>query len=48
MSPNNTDEAQGNAPAPNDANEVVFVPDAPSGLPVYFGGNVRAEVQHIT
>ena len=46
MSPNNTDEAQGNAPAPNDANEVVFVPDAPSGLPVYFGGNVRAEVQN--
>ena len=48
MSPYNTDEAQGNAPAPNDANEVVFIPDAPSGLPVYFGGNVRAEVQHIT
>lgn len=40
MSPNN----QGNAPAENEDNEVVFVPDAPSGLPVYFGGNVRAEV----
>jgi len=46
MSTNNSDEPQGNAPVPNDANEVVFVPDAPSGLPVYFGGNVRAEVQH--
>ena len=47
MSPNNTDEPQGNAPPPDDADEVVFVPDAPSGLPVYFGGNVRAEVQHV-
>ena len=47
MSTNNTDEHQGNAPSPDDADEVVFVPDAPSGLPVYFGGNVRAEVQHV-
>ena len=46
MSTNNTDEHQGNAPSPGDADEVVFVPDAPSGLPVYFGGNVRVEVQH--
>jgi hypothetical protein len=37
-----------NTPSPDDADEVVFVPDAPSGLPVYFGGNVRAEVQHVT
>ena len=48
MSTNNTDEHQGNAPSPGDLDEVVFVPDAPSGLPVYFGGNVRAEVQHVT
>jgi len=48
MSTNNTDEHHGNTPSPDDADEVVFVPDAPSGLPVYFGGNVRAEVQHVT
>ena len=48
MSTNNTDEQHGNTPSPDDADEVVFVPDAPSGLPVYFGGNVRAEVQHVT
>ena len=46
MSPNNQDENQGNTPPENEADEVVFVPDAPSGLPVYFGGNVRAEVVH--
>jgi hypothetical protein len=48
MCTNNTDEHHGNTPSPDDADEVVFVPDAPSGLPVYFGGNVRAEVQHVT
>ena len=48
MSTNNTDEQHDNTPSPDDADEVVFVPDAPSGLPVYFGGNVRAEVQHVT
>lgn len=48
MSTNNTDEHHGNTPSPDDADEVVFVPDVPSGLPVYFGGNVRAEVQHVT
>lgn len=46
MSSNETDEHQGTAPAENEDDEVVFVPDAPSGLPVYFGGNVRAEVVH--
>lgn len=46
MSPNNQNENQGNTPSDNEADEVVFVPDAPSGLPVYFGGNVRAEVVH--
>jgi len=44
MSPNNQDENQSTAPSEHEDNEVVFVPDAPSGLPVYFGGNVRAEV----
>jgi len=46
MSPNNQDENQGNTPSDFEADEVVFVPDAPSGLPVHFGGNVRAEVVH--
>jgi hypothetical protein len=46
MSPNNTDEPQGLAQNQDSADEVVFVPDAPSGLPVYFGGNIRAEVVH--
>lgn len=44
MSPNNQDENQATAPSEHEDDEVVFVPDAPSGLPVYFGGNVRAEV----
>jgi len=44
MSPNNQDENQGTAPSEHEDDEVVFVPDAPSGLPVYFGGNVRPEV----
>ncbi|MFM7187927.1 MAG: hypothetical protein ACKO14_08920 [Armatimonadota bacterium] len=46
MSPNNQNENQGNSPIPDDSDDAVFVPDAPSGLPVYFGGNVRAEVVH--
>ncbi|MFY8051739.1 MAG: hypothetical protein ACOVP2_03905 [Armatimonadaceae bacterium] len=46
MSPNNQDDAHSTAPSGNESDEVVFVPDAPSGLPVYFGGNVRAEVLH--
>ena len=46
MSTNNMDEHQGATPTPDENDDVVFVPDAPSGLPVYFGGNVRAEVIH--
>ena len=40
MPPNNQDDT----PAENADNEVVFVPDAPSRPPVYFGGNLRADV----
>lgn len=46
MPPNNQDDTHGTSPSGNESDEVVFVPDAPSGLPVYFGGNVRAEVLH--
>jgi hypothetical protein len=46
MSPNNQDQPVDASNTPDDADEVVFVPDAPSGLPVYFGGNVRADVLH--
>jgi len=46
MSPNNQDQPVDASNTPDGTDEVVFVPDAPSGLPVYFGGNVRAEVVH--
>ena len=46
MSPNNHEQPVDETSTLDDSDEVVFVPDAPSGLPVYFGGNVRAEVVH--
>jgi hypothetical protein len=46
MSPNNQEQPVDESNTPDDSEEVAFVPDAPSGLPVYFGENVRAEVVH--
>lgn len=47
MSTNSPVDNSDDAPISEESDDVVFVPDAPSGLPVYFGGNVRAEVVHM-